>query len=151
MWTVWELLQLNLGQGYYAFTNFLWGPEVATDASRSSSYTGGGFITRDGVYDFWQYGSRASRKLIDFLEGDTVVETVQRMARRWRGYMVKFYIDNMVFEKSGEKGRSKVERLNVLLKELFMAQILYGFIIVWEWIDTHSNRLADHLSRVAGT
>ena len=147
MWTVWELLQLNLGQGYYAFTNFLWGPEVATDASRSSSYTGGGFITRDGVYDFWQYGSRASRKLIDFLEGDTVVETVQRMAQRWRGYMVKFYIDNMVFEKSGEKGRSKVERLNVLLKELFMAQILYGFIIVWEWIDTHSNRLADHLSR----
>jgi hypothetical protein len=30
----------------------------------------------------------------------------------------------MVFEKSGEKGRSKKERLNVLLKELFMAQIL---------------------------
>ena len=147
MWTVWELLQLNLGQGYYAFTTFLWGPEVATDASRSSSYTGGGFITRDGVYDFWRYGSRASRKLIDFLEGDTVVETVQRMASRWRGYMVKFYIDNMVFEKSGEKGRSKVERLNVLLKELFMAQILYGFVIVWEWIDTHFNRLADHLSR----
>ena len=147
MWTVWELLQLNLGQGYYAFTNFLWGPEVATDASRSRSYTGGGFISRDGVYDFWRYGSRASRKLIDFLEGDTVVETVHRMASRWRGYMVKFFIDNMVFEKSGEKGRAKVERLNELLKELFVAQILYGFVIVWEWIDTLSNRLADHLSR----
>ena len=74
MWTVWELLQLNLGQGYYAFTSFLWGPEVATDASRSRSYTGGGFISREGLYDFWRYGSRASRKLIDFLEGDTVVE-----------------------------------------------------------------------------
>jgi hypothetical protein len=53
------------------------------------------------TYDFWQYGSRAARKLIDFLEGDTVVETVRRMARRWKGCMVKFYIDNMVFEKSG--------------------------------------------------
>ena len=74
---------------------------MATDASRSRSYTGGGFVCRDGVYDFWQYGSRAARKLIDFLEGDTVVETVRRMARRWKGCMVKFYIDNMVFEKSG--------------------------------------------------
>ncbi len=36
--------------------------------------------------------------------------------------------EDHVFEKSGEKGRSKKERLNVLLKELFMAQILYGFI-----------------------
>ena len=147
MWTVWELLQLNLGKGFYAYTNFLWGPEVATDASRSRSYTGGGFVCRDGVYDFWQYGSRAARKLIDFLEGDTVVETVRRMALRWKGCMVKFYIDNMVFEKSGEKGRSKKERLNVLLKELFMAQILYGFIIVWEWLDTKANCLSDHLSR----
>ena len=33
--------------------------------------------------------------------------------------------------KSGEKGRSKKERLNVLLKELFMAQIMYGFVIIW--------------------
>ena len=147
MWTIWELLHLNLGKGFYSYTNFLWGPEVATDASRSKSYTGGGFICRDGVYDFWQYGSRAARKLIDFLEGDTVVETVRRMARRWKGCMVKFYIDNMVFEKSGEKGRSKKERLNVLLKELFMAQILYGFVIIWEWLDTKANCLSDHLSR----
>ena len=58
------------------------------------------------TYDFWQYGSRAARKLIDFLEGDTVVETVRRMALRWKGCMVKFYIDNMVFEKSGEKRSS---------------------------------------------
>ena len=61
--------------------------------------------------------------------------------------MVKFYIDNMVFEQSGEKGRSKKERLNVLLKELFMAQILYGFVIIWEWLDTKANCLSDHLSR----
>ena len=147
MWTIWELLHLNLGKGFYSYTNFLWGPEVATDASRSKSYTGGGFICRDGVYDFWRYGSRASRKLIDFLEGDTVVETVRRMASRWRGCMVKFYIDNMVFEQSGKKGRSKKERLNVLLKELFMAQILYGFVIIWEWLDTKANCLSDHLSR----
>ena len=44
----------SLGKGFYSYTNFLWGPEVATDASRSKSYTGGGFICRDGVYDFWR-------------------------------------------------------------------------------------------------
>eukprot|EP00964_Phaeocystis_antarctica_P024147 scaffold13522_cov94-Phaeocystis_antarctica.AAC.2 len=55
MWTIWELLHLNLGKGSYSYTNFLWGPEVATDVSRSKSYTGGGFICRDGVYDFWRY------------------------------------------------------------------------------------------------
>ena len=37
-----NVTRLNLGKGFYAYTNFLWGPEVATDASRSRSYTGGG-------------------------------------------------------------------------------------------------------------
>ena len=28
---------INLGKGFYAYTNFLWGPEVATDASRAAT------------------------------------------------------------------------------------------------------------------
>ena len=28
-----------------------------------------------------------------------------------------------------------------------MLQIVYNFIIEWFWIDTNSNKLADHLSR----
>ena len=72
---------------------------------------------------------------------------VQRMAHKWFGMRIPFFIDNLVFEKSGEAGRSRVERLNVLLKELFMLQIVYNFVIEWFWIDTNSNKLADHLSR----
>ena len=145
--TVIDLLRLNLGKGYYSFSDFVLGPAVATDASRARSYTGGGWFSFCGLYDFWIYGSRAARKGIDFLEGDVIIVAVQRMAHRWFGRRIPFFVDNMVFEKSGEAGRSRVERLNVLLKELFMLQIVYNFIIEWFWIDTNSNKLADHLSR----
>jgi len=145
--TVMDLLRLNLGQGYYSFADFALGAAVATDASRSRGYTGGGFVSMCGRYDFWVYGSRAARQAIDFLEGDVVVVTVRRLAHLWYGMRIPFFVDNMVFEKSGEAGRSRVERLNVLLKELFMLQIVYNFVIEWFWIDTHSNLLADHLSR----
>ena len=145
--TVIDLLRLNLGRGYYSFKDFVLGHGVATDASRSRGYTGGGFVSMCGLYDFWVYGSRAARQAIDFLEGDVVVATVRRLAHRWFGMRIPFFVDNMVFEKSGEAGRSRVERLNVLLKELFMLQIIFNFIIEWFWIDTNSNLLADHLSR----
>ena len=145
--TVIDLLRLNLGRGYYSFKDFVLGHGVATDASRSRGYTGGGFFSMCGLYDFWVYGSRAARQAIDFLEGDVVVATVRRLAHRWFGMRIPFFVDNMVFEKSGEAGRSRVERLNVLLKELFMLQIIFNFIIEWFWIDTNSNLLADHLSR----
>ena len=142
-----ELLRLNLGKGYYSFQDFIVGPAMATDASRSRSYTGGGWFSFCGLYDFWVYGSRAARQGIDYLEGDVIVVAVKRMAHKWFGKRITFFVDNLVFEKSGEAGRSRVERLNVLLKELFMLQIIYNFIIEWFWIDTHSNKLSDHLSR----
>ena len=125
-----ELLRLNLGKGYYSFKDFVVGPAVATDASRSRSYTGGGWFSFCGLYDFWVYGSRAARQRIDYLEGDVIVVAVKRMARNWFGKRIPFFIDNLVFEKSGEAGRSRVERLNVLLKELFMLQIVYNFIMI---------------------
>ena len=141
------LLKLNMGKGYYSYANFVPGITVATDASRSGRFSGGGFVCSDGRYDFWSYGTRAARRLIDFLEGDTVVEAVRRCCAGWRGRSVKFLVDNSSFEKSGEKGRSRAERLNDLLKELLMFQIIYGFVIVFEWISTTRNRLADHVSR----
>ena len=60
--TVIELLRLNLGKGYYSFKDFVVGPAMATDASRSRSYTGGGWFSFCGLYDFWVYGSRAARQ-----------------------------------------------------------------------------------------
>ena len=141
------LLQLNMGKGYYSYANFVPGITVATDASRSEAFSGGGFVCSDGRYDFWSYGTRAARRLIDFLEGDTVVEAIRRCCAGWRGRSVKFLVDNSSFEKSGEKGRSRAERLNDLLKEILMLQIVFGFVIVFEWISTKRNRLADHVSR----
>ena len=63
-----------------------------------------------GAYDWFKYGSRAARRPIDFLEGDTVVACVERLAHKWRGCVVQFFIDNSSFQKSGAKGRSKAHR-----------------------------------------
>ena len=51
-----------------------------TDASKQSRYTGGGWVSACGAYDYFKYGSRAARQPIDFLEGDTVVACVERLA-----------------------------------------------------------------------
>ena len=41
------------------------------------------------------------RSAFDFLEGDVIIVAVQRMAHRWFGRRIPFFVDNMVFEKSG--------------------------------------------------
>ena len=142
-----DLLRLAKGKGYYALSHFVPGVSIATDASRSGSFSGGGFITSDGIYDFWTYGTRAARRLIDFLEGDTVSVAIRRLCPAWSGQIISFFVDNQSFERSGEAGRSRAERLNDILKEIFMLQITYNFVIKWFWIDTKRNRLSDHLSR----
>ena len=141
------MLQAALGRGYYSFANFLRAPSVWTDASKSRGYTGGGFVSACGRYDFWKYGSRASRKLIDELEGDTVVVACTRLAYLWTGCIVTIYCDNKAFEQSGAKGRSRAPRLNLLIKELYLLMIKFRFVIEWVWIATDDNVNADHLSR----
>ena len=115
-WAEW-LLRLNLGQGHYAYSLFSTAAVVESDASKSSNYTGGGYVSACGMYNFWKYGSRAARKLIDFLEGDTVVVACTEMKAMWHRKLVPFGIDNMTFQRSAAKGRSSVERLNVLTRE----------------------------------
>ena len=68
-------------------------PSVWTDASKSRAYTGGGFVSACGRYDFWKYGAKAQRKFIDYLEGDTVTVACQRLAHLWRGCVVCLYCD----------------------------------------------------------
>ena len=127
------LLSMNLGRGFYSYANFKYAPPVYTDASKQARYSGGGRVSACGAYDYFKYGSRAARQCIDFLEGDTVVVAVQRLAHKWRGCVVEFFIDNQSFQKSGAKGRSRAHRLNDLLRELFALMLQFGFVIV-RWL-----------------
>ena len=56
-----ELLELNMGKGYYAFDQFTRAPAVYSDASKSRSYVGGGYVSQCGRYRYWTYGKSASR------------------------------------------------------------------------------------------
>jgi hypothetical protein len=145
-----DMLTYNVGRGYYSYDGFKSGPdvpEVLSDASKSKMYTGGGYVDSHGNYDFFRYGTSAARKPIDFLEGDVVVEVCRARGHSWKGCMIFFGIDNQAFQKSAVKGRSKAHRLNSLLKELFVLQIQYGFVLHTYWIASEDNFLADHLSR----
>ena len=89
----------------------------------------------------------ARKQLIDFMEGYTVLQAVEQMAHLWRHCKVTIWIDNQAFQQSGVAGRSRVERLNWLLRKLLIAQVEYEFVLFYKWISTQDNHLADHLSR----
>ena len=89
----------------------------------------------------------AREQLIDFMEGYTVLQAVEQMAHLWRHCKVTIWIDNQAFQQSGVAGRSRVERLNWLLRKLLIAQVEYEFVLFYKWISTDDNYLADHLSR----
>ena len=72
---------------------------------------------------------------------------MQHLAHLWRRCKVTIWIDNSAFQASGAAGRSKVERLNWLLRRLLILQAEYDFILLYRWIPTDENFLADHLSR----
>ena len=141
------LLSQNLGRGYYSYDLFERAPEVRTDASRSGHYAGGGYVSEDGHYGWFRYGRRAAQRPIDFLEGDTVVACVEQMGHRWHGKRVPIGVDNKAFECSGEKGRSKAPRLNILIRELFYLQLRFQCVLDFFWLSSADNLLADHLSR----
>ena len=142
-----SLLGMNHGRGYYRVDDLPEGPHVQSDACTSRAMAGGGYITSDGHYGWWKYGARAAKRPIDFLEGDTVTETVRRRAHGWRGKRVPFGCDNMSFERSAAKGRSRADRLNVLLREIFALMLHYGCVLQFYWLSSEDNLLADHLSR----
>ena len=142
-----DVLSLNLGQGYFSTDHFSEGPGVLSDASKSREYSGGGYVSACGFFDFFEYGSRAARRLIDELEGDTAVEAVRMLAEGWGGRWIPFGVDNSAFERSAARGRSSAARLNQLVKRLLVLQITNNCIVRWYWLSTHDNYLSDHLSR----
>ena len=142
-----KLLSLNLGKGFYSYDHFEEAPMVLSDASKSSEYTGGGWVSQCGRYSYFKYGSKASRKPIDFLEGDTVVAACEAMRCHWFHKRVPFGIDNKAFQSSLGKHRSKAPRLNNLIRQLFALQLKGEFLLDPFWLSSEDNFLADHLSR----
>ena len=142
-----KLLTINLGRGFYSLANFLWAPDFWSDSSKSARYVGGGYLSACGRFDWFVYGRGASRKPIDFLEGDTFMVGFRRMGRHWRMMMVRCWIDNMSFKDCLRKGRSRVERLNVLVKESFALCLEHQCILAPEYVPTLVNKGADFLSR----
>ena len=100
-----------------------------------------------GRYSYFAFSARTAAEPIDFLEGYTVLYAVRLLAPGWRKCIVTIWIDNSAFQLSGKAGRSKVERLNWVLRRLLVLQVEYDFVIRYEWIPTDKNYLADHLSR----
>ena len=142
-----QVLESNLGRGYFSHTHFEWAPAVYTDASKESRFAGGGFISADGFYDFWEYGSADRHKHIHTLEGDAVLRAARALAPLWSSKRVPFFIDNSAFQLSFKKGRSKSPELNGLLRELFLISVQHNCLFVPQWISTHDNIAADALSR----
>ena len=61
-----------------------------------------------------------------------------------------FGVDNKAFQQSATKGRSKVDRLNNLVRELFYLMVKHGFIFAFYWLLFADNVLADLLSQPDG-
>ena len=145
-----RLLQLNLGRGHYSYDLFKEAPGIRSDASKNDRYTGGGWVSQCGRYDLWRYGTRASKNMIDYLEGDVVTECTRQMAPLWKGCKVPFGVDNKAFQLSATKGRSSADRLNDLVRELFYLMLKHQFIFMFYWLSSKDNLLADLLSRQDG-
>ena len=139
-----DMLKLNMGKGYYSFADLAVAPVILSDASDSRKYSGGGWVSACGNYDFYVY---KGRQAIDYKEGDTVLRACESMGPLWKGCVVPFGIDNSVIQRSVAKGRSGVERLNELMKQLFILQVKFDFILSPFWISSEDNYLSDHLSR----
>ena len=140
-------LAANAGRGYYAYDDFVDGGEAWMDASRGKRLSGGGYVVDTGVYHFWFFGSAVSRRPIDYLEGLTAVFCLEDNGVMWNGKLIHFHIDNQAFQASAVKGWSHADRLNELLRLILLLTVKYNCIVLYHWISTHDNVLADPLSR----
>ena len=144
-----QALEFNQGRGYFCVDHLPWAPPLYTDAMKDSRTAGWGWVSGCGLYDHGIYGSSASHLPIDALEGDAVRRAARHLGPRWSKSRVPIYIDNSAFQLSFRKGRSRVERLNTILRDLHLIAVEYDCVFVPIWISTHDNIGADALSRSA--
>ena len=145
--TMAELLEAGHGRGLFDRSHLPWAPVVFSDASKSSTRAGGGFVSACGACHWQPYGRSAARGCIDELEGDWVELALGRLGEAWRGMRVPFGVDNRAFERSQARGRSRAERLMVIVRRMFFAQLRFDCIVELFWLSSESNLLADLLSR----
>ena len=145
-----DLLHVNMGRGFFAWDRFSRAPQVWTDASKSSKYAGGGYVSACGAYRWWVYGGSAKRKPIDFLEGDAVILAAEDLGPGWYRCVVPIHLDNSSFQRSAVKGWSHADRLHGLLRMLFALSLKYECVFEFHWLSTHVNVHADALSRPDG-
>ena len=134
-----------MGRGFFAWDRFSRAPQVWTDASKSSKYAGGGYVSACGAYRWWVYGGSAKRKPIDFLEGDAVVLAAEDLGPGWYRCVVPIHLDNSSFQRSAVKGWSHADRLHGLLRMLFALSLKYECVFEFHWLSTHVNVHADAL------
>ena len=142
-----ELLTAGHGRGFFDRSHLPWAPAVMSDASKSARRAMMGFVSACGAMHFQQYGPSAARGCIDELEGDAVEAAAERLGAGWRGCRVPFGVDNQAFERSQARGRSRVERLMVVVRRLFFLQLRFSFVLEMFWLSSEDNLLADLLSR----
>ena len=145
--SVLHMLEENQGRGYFSYDQFDVAPWVATDSAKDGRRAGGGFFTEDGIYGAWKFGASDAKKPIDYLEGKSVLIAAQYLGHTWYRKIVPLLIDNTAFQLSLVKGRSKAERLNELLRDLFYLSVKHHCIFRPTWIATDDNVFADALSR----
>ena len=141
------VLESNHGRGYFCYDHFERAPPIYTDAAKERRHTGGGYFSECGLYNSWKFGSRAARQPIDYLEGAAVLTAIQELGPTLRQKVVPIYIDNTAFQRSFLKGHSKADRLNVILRQLFVLAVQHECIFEPHWISTYDNVAADALSR----
>ena len=119
-----------MGRGYFDHTHMPWAPPVYTDSMKDDRVAGWGWCSFTGHYDFGVYGSADRKKCIDALEGDAVLRAATALGHLWKTHRVPFYIDSSSFQLSFVKGRSKAERLNTILRQLYELSVSLDCIFV---------------------
>ena len=142
-----QMLDSNRGKGYFDRGHLPWAPVVCSDAMKSSSRTGGGFVSGCGAVHWQPYGRGASRAPIDEMEGDWVEVALDRLGAGWRGKRVPFGVDNQAFQRSQVRGRSRADRLMDIIRRIFFKQVQFGCVLELFWLSSADNLLADLVSR----
>jgi hypothetical protein len=58
-----------------------------------------------------------------------MIASVESQGPTWAKRLIRYKMDNQAFQKSAVKGWSRAERLNLLLKRLFVLQITGDFLL----------------------
>jgi hypothetical protein len=119
-----------------------WQRPVMTDASPA----GGGYVSPTQCYAR-KFTCREKRACIAVLEGKMVQEAVDHNADEWHGCVVPVYIDNTTALHCFKKGRSRNRLLNGIIRATMFTCAQHDIILVFQWVPTKANLLADALSR----